>query len=495
MRRITCWLGIGLIVSCVAAVAQADVRLPKVYSDHAVLQRGLPLVVWGWADPGEKVTVTLGGQTQEAIAGTNGTNGTWRVQLSPLKTGSPLEMVVTGKNTIKVKDLLVGDVWLCSGQSNMQMKLAEADNAKETISRATNGQIRLLGVGNDKSEKPLDDINGTWSICSPRIVSHFSAVGYFFGKAIHDETGVPIGLIGTAYGGTPIEPWIRADVWTRTATLASLKVSPVLGHYYNGRIAPLVPYGIKGVIWYQGESNGGDGDIYIEKMRTLIGDWREVWGVYAGQKARNGGAPEYEFPFYYVQIANFREANDNPAGGDGWARVRMAQTKALSTPKTGMAVAIDIGEAKNVHPVNKEDVGKRLALWALARDYGRSGLVCSGPIYKGMQVQGNAIRVSFDHADKGLMIGRKEGHGPAVEAKADTATPDAKPELRRFAIAGADKKWFWADASIDGSTVLVASTNVPAPVAVRYAFSMNPSGCNLYNKDGLPASPFRTDEW
>jgi sialate O-acetylesterase len=283
-----------------------------------------------------------------------------------------------------------------------------------------------------------------------------------------------------------------------------------MGGIFHGRVAPLAPFGFKGALWYQGESNGGDDDIYFHKTRAMLtcwgktwgqlawvkpGSWWKFWGPSAEEVAAANAKAQYEFPFYFVQLADFQGANDNPAGGDGWAKIRMAQSKCLEIPKTGMAVAIDIGNAGDIHPRNKEDVGNRLAFWALAKEYGQKDLVCSGPLYKSMTVEGGKIRVSFDYVGKGLMVGRKEGHGPAVAVVADAAKPEAKPALKRFAIAGEDKQWFWADAVIDGSTVLVSSTNVPSPVAVRYAFSMNPAGCNLYNKDGLPASPFRTDIW
>lgn len=491
MSRFIRWFGAGLILVAMSVSARADVRLPKVFSDHAVLQRGLPLVVWGWAESGEKVTVTIGGQTRSTSAATN---GTWRVSLTPLKGAGPLEMVVAGKNTVTVKDLLVGDVWLCSGQSNMEWGLNGSDNGNETIAAATNSKIRLLHVTAGQFHEPQTDIPNAWAVCSPETVAGFSAVGYFFGRRIHEETGVPIGLIANAWGGTAIEPWTSPDAWNRIDELAKLKTDPkALGGIYNGRVAPLAPYGLKGAIWYQGESNGGEDDIYFHKMQGLIGCWRQAWGVYGGGKGGKSGVSQYDFPFYFVQLANYQGANDNPAGGDGWAKVRMAQLKALTIPKTGMAVSIDIGVAGDIHPRNKEDVGTRLALWALAKDYGKSKVVCSGPLYKGMKVQGgNKIRLSFDYAAGGLMIGRKEGHGPAVEAK--PAGGDV-PKLQRFAIAGEDRKWFWADAIIDGSTVVVSSTNVPSPVAVRYAFSQNPAGCNLYNREGLPASPFRTDNW
>ena len=239
-------------------------------------------------------------------------------------------------------------------------------------------------------------------------------------------------------------------------------------------INPVVPFGIKGAIWYQGESNGGEGDSYYHKMRALVNGWRKVW---------NQG----DFSFYHVQLANWQKPNNEPAGGDGWAKVRMAQLQSLQIPNTGMAVTVDIGDAGDIHPKNKFDVGERLALWALRDNYGKKDLVVSGPLYKSLKVEGNKIRVSFDHVGGGLIVGKKDGRNPTVEDKGG--------KLQRFAIAGEDKKWVWAEAVIDGPAVVVSSPDVPKPAAVRYAYSMNPEGCNLYNKEGLPASPFRTDVW
>ena len=508
------------LVAVVAHPAQADVRLPNLFSNHMLLQRDLSTAVWGWAEPGEKVTVSISGQTAGT---TTGPDGQWQVRLKPLPAGGPFELTVAGKNTITLTDVVIGDVWICAGQSNMEFGLGGSDNQASVIPFATNAMIRLLNDKGPASPDPVQDINTNWVVCSPLTAGSASAVGYFFGKRIAAETGVPIGLISCAWGGTAIEPWttpvgLRAipelagvlqeyetrwtnytaalgnytDVaahWVEQARVAQKNGTPIpplpappvhpvvglsLSAIYNGRVAPLTRYGIKGVIWYQGEANGQDGDIYYHKMRALIGGWRTVW---------NQG----EFPFYYVQLANFQQSTDNPAGGDGWAALRMAQLKALQIPHTGMALAIDVGDAKDIHPRNKEDVGNRLALWALKNDYGKKDLVCSGPLYKGMTIEDDKIRIRFDSVGRGLMVGKKQGHGPATE--------DLEGKLQRFAIAGEDKHWIWADAVIDGATVVVSNPVVLRPVAVRYAYSMNPAGCNLYNQDGLPASPFRTDSW
>ena len=243
---------------------------------------------------------------------------------------------------------------------------------------------------------------------------------------------------------------------------------------YNGMLHCVVPFAIKGALWYQGESNGGEGDEYAAKMRALIGGWRKIW-------------QQGDFPFYYVQLANWQEANQNPAGGDGWSRHRMAQLESLSIPKTGMAVIIDIGDGPDIHPKNKFDVGERLARWALRHDYGKQDLETSGPLFQGATFADGKATVSFTHTGTGLMVGKKNGRQP-TEA-------DSSGKLQRFAIAGEDKKWVWGQAVIEGDKVVVTSPEVPHPVAVRYAFSMHPAGCNLYNKEGLPASPFRSDKW
>jgi len=365
-----------------------------------------------------------------------------------------------------------------------------------------------------------------------------SAVGYYFGHGLNQELKIPIGRVQSARGNTRIEPWVSASGFRMVPELAdyskgidmfipstaigrqtqqesiqkvadwmtAAKAAAEAGRLlprlpdlpwpgnsdgtpcalYNGMIAPLVPFGIKGAIWYQGELNGGyawdgglersEGMSYDPKMQALIGGWRNAFGV-------------GDFPFYYVQLPNYWKPNTHAAGGDGWAKLREAQRKALEIPHTGMAMMIDIGikpAYNDIHPRNKFDVGERLALWALARDYGKTGLVCSGPLYKAIKVEDGKIRISFDSTGSGLMVGRKENVKPTVKDNA---------QLKGFAIAGEDKQWVWADAVIDGQTVVVSSPEVPKPVATRYAYRTNPEGCNLYNNEGLPASPFRTDDW
>lgn len=507
--------------------AMADVTLPGIFTDHMVLQRDLPAAVFGQAEPGEKVTVAFAGQEKSATADKD---GKWLVRLDALKASTnALAMTVSGKNKRVVNDVLVGDIWVCSGQSNMEFTLGGC-NRPEDVNQANLPLMRQFQVPNTPAIYPRTDAQNNWAVCTPQSAPGFTAVGFYFGRKILQETGVPIGLIKTAWGGTLVEPWVSPDglasipeleaeraqfakqkkdyldklsaalplmdayVATAKKALAEnaeLPAAPELpgnpiysgGHpgnwhaLYYGMIHPLISFGIKGALWYQGESNGGEGDSYFQKKRALIGGWRKAW---------NQG----DFPFYFVQLANFTNPNDNPEGGDGWAKVRMSQTKTLTIPNTGMAVAIelaDIGNPGDIHPKNKKDVGERLALWSLAKDYGKAGLVYSGPLYKACKVEGDKIRITFDSIGSGLMVGKKIGYEPTV------ADPQGK--LKRFAIAGEDKKWVWADAVIDGDTVVASSPAVAKPVAVRYAFTMNPDGCNLYNKEGLPASPFRTDEW
>ena len=503
--------------------ALADVKLPAVFSDHMVLQRGVAVPVWGWAEKGEKVTVKFAGQEQTVTAGDD---GTWRVKLAALEAEKkPGVLTVSGKNTLTVKDVLVGDVWVCSGQSNMAFTVGGSVNARAEIAAAKSPAIRHFGVPRTMRTAPAADVPGRWSRCSPGTVSRFTAVGYFFGRRLHRELDVPIGLINSSWGGTRIEPWTPPEgfravpqlkaiagqiarfdprteagktLWSgyvakvkdwvpraegavaRGEGLPPLPPNPAArrrmgpASLYNGMIHPLVPYAIRGAIWYQGEANGGEGESYFHKMQALIRGWRAVWG-------------QGDFPFYFVQLANYRTSNPaNAAGGDGWARVREAQRKSLGIPHTGMAVIIDIGEARDIHPRNKQDVGDRLARWALAGLFEKK-LVPSGPLYKSHTVEGNKVRVAFDHVGAGLIVGEKKGLDPVREVK------DGK--LSWFSVAGADKTWHRAGAVIDGEAVLVSSPQVAKPVAVRYAYTMNPEGANLYNKDGLPASPFRTDDW
>ena len=528
-----------------AASVQADVKLPTIFGDHMVLQQEATLPVWGWADKGEKVTVAFGKSTASATADAD---GKWRVDLPALPAGTPPgTLVVAGKNTVTINDVLVGDVWLCSGQSNMEFPLNSAFNSKEAVPQATDDQIRLFHVPETVAIEPRDDIHAEWEVCSPAAARTFTAVGYFFAKNLRSILKRPIGLIESSFGGTPAEAW---------TDLATLKAQPELQHFANefekaaakypggdaefipkqaaydadakkmlaeskidpafqakesewkkqaaaataagtkppmeprppqppslgigknlptalfdGMIAPLIPFSIKGVIWYQGENNTrfvDDATGYAKLFPAMITDWRGLW-------------KQGDFPFLFVQLANFTTPNF-------WPELRESQLKTLSLSNTGMAVIIDIGTGGNIHPPDKADVGYRLSLAARHVAYGEN-LVYSGPIYAAMKTEGNAIRISFrpDSIGGGLVIGK----APWTDPK---AAPASTTQLTSFKIAGADKKWVDATAKIEGGAVVVSSPAVPTPVAVRYGWETDPS-CNLYNKEGLPASPFRTDDW
>ena len=507
------------------APGTASHNVAHIFGDNMVLQRDKPVPIWGWAKPGEVIKVAFANQVKKATADAN---GNWMVRLDPMpanKTGQNL--YIGAAEMITFKNVLVGDVWICSGQSNMEFGLNGAINAQAEVKTA-NPMIRFIKIPkNCYAGLRNDFIQSPWVTATPASAGNCTAVGFFFARELIKELDVPIGLISSNWSATSIEPWlcreglasvpelkgfsklaedaspdtetgkkrtqeyqINMKTWQILAEKAqadkqALPAAPdlppgmsgnsgALTHIFNGLIHPLVPFAMRGVIWYQGESNGGDNDIYMHKMQALVGGWRHVW-------------QQGDFPFYWVQIANLGKVDpDKPEMGDGWCKVREAQRKALTIPNTGMAVTIDIGDTKDVHPKNKQDVGKRLAAWALAKDYGKK-IECSGPLFQKFAVEGNKIRIGFDHTGSGLMIGEKSGLEPVREASG--------VKLKWISIAGADKKFYWAEAVVDGKTLVVSSDKVANPVAVRYAFAMNPEGANLYNKEGFPASPFRTDEW
>jgi sialate O-acetylesterase len=478
------------LVLSLASAAIADVRLPSIIGDNMVLQRGEKVAIWGWAVTADK-------------------KGQWSFKMDSPKVGGPYKMTIAGKNVIEIDNIMSGEVWVCSGQSNMQWSVQNSNNPKEEIAAADYPNVRLFSVTRKVAQKPLKDCQGSWAPCSPETVPGFSAVAYYFGRKLHKDLDVPIGLIHTSWGGTPAEAWTRKEVleaepdfkpiltrhaerlanfpqakkdyekklqdWQQAAAKAKEEgkkaprrprapLGPDSPHspagLYNAMIAPLIPYGIQGAIWYQGESNAGRAYQYRKLFSAMITNWRKDWG-------------QGDFPFLFVQLANFMQTKPEPAES-AWAELREAQTMALSLPNAGMATIIDIGEADDIHPRNKQDVGKRLALWALAETYDKD-IVYSGPLYKSMKVRRAKVVISFDHVGGGLVA--RDGEA-----------------LKGFAIAGADRKFVWADAKIDGDTVVVSSENVANPVAVRYAWADNPV-CNLYNKADLPASPFRTDDW
>jgi len=383
--------------------------------------------------------------------------------------------VVTGTSTVTIKNVLVGEVWFCSGQSNMEWRVRQSNNPKEEMAAANHPRIRHIKFPHRPAADPQVNIpSDGWKVCSPATVGDFTGVGYYFGRHLLEELDVPIGLLGCNWGGTRIEPWTPpvgfravpklADITGRLDKYPSVRGNGSIDHQsplalFNGMVSPVQPYGIRGAIWYQGESNNGEGMLYYEKMKALIAGWRSVWNKPA-------------MPFYYVQLAPYRYGNRGP---ELLAGIWEAQLKTLAVPHTGMAVTVDIGNRKDIHPRNKQDVGKRLALWALAKDYGRKKLVYSGPLYKGMTVQGDAIHISFDHIGDGLV------------------SRDGKA-LSHFTIAGANKAFAAASATIKGKTVVVRADGVKQPVAVRFGWH-HEAEPNLSNKNGLPASPFRTDSW
>jgi sialate O-acetylesterase len=495
-----------------AAAAVAEVRLPALFSDNMVLQREAKVPIWGTAEPGETVTVTLGDQR---VTGSADSQGRWKVELSPLATGGPFEMTISGKNKLTLHNVVVGEVWICSGQSNMEMAVASTAralggvrNADQEIAAANFPMIRQFAVKRAVAGQPQDDMQGQWVAASPQTAGEFTATGFFFARELHKTLGVPIGLINSSWGGTPAEAWTRAAALAAEPALASIgkdweqkladypkllekfrqeldewhqaslkadaegKPAPPAPQFpadprsnpwrpaglFNGMIEPLIPYGIRGVIWYQGESNAGRAYQYRKLFPVMIQDWRRVWG-------------QGDFPFLFVQLAGFMQ---NSAPNTAWAELREAQLMTLSLPKTGMAVAADIGEPYDIHPRNKQEVGRRLALAAQAIAYGKN-VTYSGPIYESKSLQGNKIRLRFKHASGGLVA--KGGE-----------------RLRGFEIAGEDRKFVSAEARIEGDTVVVHSDKVPHPVAVRYAWADYPE-CSLYNRADLPASPFRTDDW
>jgi sialate O-acetylesterase len=457
-----------IAVLALAGAARATVTLPAVFSDHMVLQRDRAVRVWGWAAPGEEVRVAI--DDQRWLATADG-DGNWSVTLDPHKAGGPHQLRI---NATVFEDVLFGDVWVCSGQSNMQWSVQQAANPQEEQAKADHPQIRLFQVPLTSSESPLATIGNGWAVCSPQSVGNFSAVAYFFGRELNSKTGVPIGLVNTSWGGTPVESWMSRSALRRIPETSRMLdehlarvADPQLmasatdlqknrswhpGALYNAMIAPFTPFAIRGAIWYQGESNTNDPELYSRTFPAMVRDWRRAWG-------------QGEFPFYFVQLASF-------VGNAGWPGLREAQTMTLELPNTGMAVTLDIGDTRDIHPKNKQEVGRRLALWAL-RDVYRQKVVPSGPLYSGMATNGSKIMVSFEYGE-----GLRTSDGG---------------ELTGFEVAGADGNFVPATARIVGDRVEVSSPQVPVPMQVRYAWASDPK-CNLVNGAGLPASPFRTSK-
>lgn len=525
-----------LVITAVLALglsARAEFAFQNIYTDHMVLQRGKPVPVRGVADPGAKVSVDFDGHVVTATAGTN---GQWRADLPAMdvvSVGKELT-AVCGTNCIVCADVLVGDVWLCAGQSNMAFTFGRGIHDGKTLMAESERwpNIRVVRIANTRAILPSDyHVELTpWTVATPKTLSGMTACGYLFVRELHVETGVPMGVIQNAWSGQAIEPFISREGYDMVPELkvgqihigrrikdVSSKVGsadydwvaremvkwakkyeewrsvgkrypflPMLDYrtgggnealFHNAMFEPIVTFPIAGAIWYQGESNGSAGMDYYHKLRGLVGGWRAKWG--------------YDFPFYLVQLAAYKGYSDNPEGGEGWCATREAMRLfAQDCPKCGMAVAIDIGNETDIHPKDKLDVAKRLARWALRDVYGKNIVPC-GPLYRDFAKEKGALRVRFDHVGSGLATAEKDPTGSALPPVFTN-----RREVRGFAIAGADKKWFWAKAVIDGKDVVVSSPDVPDPVAVRYAYRMNPMGhADLYNREGLPAAPFRTDDW
>jgi len=507
----------------IACTARADVRLPAVISDHMVLQSNAADAIWGWAAPQESISVSIAGQTKSATADAS---GKWSVRLDPLAASSqPQTLTIKGKNTLTIHDVLVGEVWLASGQSNMAMQLngplhGFVDRGAEEVAAAKYPSIRVFQHDAPFAiyelpvppAKAADDRPGKWIVCSPETASNLSAIGYFFARDLHQYTKAPVGIITSAVGGTPIEGWTSLDAQQKEATLKPLledwekrltgfdpakeqaafleakekwlKVRAAAtkagqpapkapapfknigvmtpGGLFNGMIAPLVPYTIRGVIWYQGERNaaGPFTGLYGTQLQTLIADWRARWG--------------HEFHFAWVQLPGFQKPQTLPVEPKGWgAAVRDEMRKTLSVPRTSMAITIDLGGEKAGHPTNKSDFGTRLSRVVLHDVYGDTKPGWTGPLFRSATREGDKMILTFDHA-------------AGLRARAG--------DLAGFAIAGKDKKFVWADARIDGDKVIVSNAKVSEPTAVRYSWAANPKG-NLVNGAALPASPFRTDDW
>lgn len=473
-----------VLLLLLAPVAYAELKVANVFGDHMVLQQEMPIRVWGWAAPGASVQVDLTDYQNAAVFKTRtGDDGKWSVKLPSRKAnGKTLQMlVVSGEEKIKFDDILVGEVWICSGQSNMEWRVAQVANGQKEVAAADHPMIRSFNIPKHvKQNEPQQDAQeADWMVCSPDTIGGFSAVGYFFGRALNAELGVPIGLVGTNWGGQRIEPFTPPVGFEQVPQLADyvadLKQSKYKGgatQIYNGMVAGLTPLSVRGAIWYQGESNSGDGLRYNYLKEALVKGWRSVF-------------QNEELSFYWVQLADYGRGHSGQPAGGGWGPVREGQRRALRVPNTGMAVIIDIGAEKDIHPKNKQDVGHRLSLWALANNYDKD-VVPSGPLYASHKIEGNRVRITFDYVGSGLMVADKGGEhylDPVSE------TPDVK--IAEFSVQDKDGNWHWAKAMIDDDTVVVWSDKVAEPQNLRYAYDSNPR-VNLYNKEGLPASPFTT---
>ena len=494
----------------------ADVRLPAIVGDNMILQQRTGAPLWGWADPGERVTVAGSwGKQASAVADEK---GKWKACLDTPSHGGPYTLIVTGKNEITIDNVIIGEVWLCAGQSNMGWRLSATFDGEEDSASADFPNLRIFRSERYHSHEPQEDCLGQWVPCTPQTAATCSAVSFYFARKLHQELQVPVGIVLQPYAGTPIEGWMPKEIQlddprtrknVEQMDIESAAYDPAAakkqlaralenwkqgkrkgrprlrtpsnwGHQYpgnifNGMIHPVRPYGIRGAIWYQGERNAKDvaqAANYVKQLPMLIDYYRSSW------HQRSDGNVARDFPFYFVQLPSWLPAQTEPVEADAaWAVSReMMRLVARSVPNTGVAVSIDTGDDILLHPKDKKPIGLRLAYLALKRTYGRD-FVEYGPFYKSHRIEGNKIVLTFDSIGSGLMAGRD---GP----------------LNSFAIAGKDREFVWADAVIEGDSVVVSAKDVPNPVAVRYAWAANPSHRNLlYNQEGIPASPFRTDDW
>jgi len=468
-----------VLIGLLTVPAFSKIVLPDIFSDHAVLQQQTEAPIWGKATPKKNVRLIASwdNQTYNVLADSN---GDWTIKVKTPAAGGPYSISISDGKELVLNDILIGEVWICSGQSNMEMPLAgwgKVLNYENEIAAADFPSIRLLHVQRATSVKPETDmktVSGGWQVCSPASIPEFSSVGYFFGRELFTKLNIPIGLISSNWGGTIAEAWTSGEslelmpdfkdsvqvIRNEDPAIQQISNKPNRATVlYNGMIHPLVGYSFQGVIWYQGESNADRAYQYRDLFPLMIRDWRKLWNR--------------DFPFYFVQLANYMKRDSTPVESH-WAELREAQFRTLQLKNTGMAVAIDIGDATDIHPKNKQEVGKRLAAIAEANTY-KLPVVFSGPLYANYTIEGNKIRIKFKQTENGLK------------------TNDGKA-LTGFAIAGPDHKFVWATAVIDGNDVIVSSPDVEFPVAVRYGWANNPD-CNLCNGADLPASPFRTDDW
>ncbi len=492
----------SFVISLICVIqAHAKPTLPNIFGDHMVLQREQFNPVWGKAEVGERVTVRINNQSHSTYAGPE---GSWQIKLKPMPAGGPYTLEVSGFETVKYIDVMVGEVWVCSGQSNMQWILRNSDGGDLEIPLAEEPMIRMISVPQVGTQTPQDNFNGKWEQCSPSVAADFSAVGYHFGRRLRQALGVTIGLVDNAWGGSAAEAWVPRDVleadgnsdaylaeWDakiaaytdavhaeKVAKFKKWKANGSKGkapwpndirkgqhrpaNLYNGVLHPLIGYGIRGVIWYQGETNASRAAAYNHLFPLMIETWRKDWG-------------QGNFPFYWVQLADFTKELDEPQQNSWWAELREAQTNTLSLPNTGQAVIIDIGEGRDIHPRNKRTVGDRLARHALTKNYGFK-IACESPRYASMQIQNQKVVVSFDHVSDGGLYAF------------DVA------EVLGFDIAGADGVFRRAKARIKGTNqVVVSHPNISEPAGVRYGWAENPI-LNLFDRNGLPVTPFRSDD-